>query len=219
MCTGRVLLSVLTWIVSPIMLGCLVMLLVFWLIVVQGQRVRFRREKTKLRIEFDSYRREMQAKVRPWDPSKCLVSTGKANYFWSMKMCSAWTFSSRQVRLEGAVSHSCKVHMGVPVERWQGPCLQFERGCAHRSDGQPCELGGPCTGCAGAARQGRALWGAEPRGHGADFGRAARAAALPDAARPWPARAALGRYKQHVITKLSEFWAKAALARQVHALD
>ena len=79
MCTGRVLLSVLTWIVSPIVLGCLVMLLVFWLIVVQGQRVRFRREKTKLRIEFDSYRREMQAKVRPLDPSNCVISMGTAH--------------------------------------------------------------------------------------------------------------------------------------------
>lgn len=69
-----VLLSVLTWIVSPIVLGCLVMLLVFWLIVVQGQRVRFRREKTKLRIEFDSYRREMQAKV-------VLARRGKGGHF------------------------------------------------------------------------------------------------------------------------------------------
>ncbi|KAK9825842.1 hypothetical protein WJX81_002239 [Elliptochloris bilobata] len=59
-----VLLSVLTWLVSPIVLGCLVVLLVFWLIVVQGQGSRFRREKVKLRAEFDSYRREMQAKAR-----------------------------------------------------------------------------------------------------------------------------------------------------------
>ena len=63
-CGARGLLSVLTWLVSPIVLGCLVVLLVFWLIVVQGQRLRFKREKSKLRVEFDSYRREMQVKVR-----------------------------------------------------------------------------------------------------------------------------------------------------------
>lgn len=63
-CCARGLLSVLTWLVSPIVLGCLVVLLVFWLIVVQGQRLRFKREKSKLRVEFDSYRREMQVKVR-----------------------------------------------------------------------------------------------------------------------------------------------------------
>ena len=69
-CRARGLLSVLTWLVSPIVLGCLVVLLVFWLIVVQGQRLRFKREKSKLRVEFDSYRREMQVKVRRDAPSR-----------------------------------------------------------------------------------------------------------------------------------------------------
>jgi len=62
---GSVLLSILMWLVSPVVLGCLAVLLAFWLIVAQGQRARFRREKSKLRSEFDSYRREMQAKARP----------------------------------------------------------------------------------------------------------------------------------------------------------
>lgn len=70
-CCARGLLSVLTWLVSPIVLGCLVVLLVFWLIVVQGQRLRFKREKSKLRVEFDSYRREMQVKVRC--PRACIL--------------------------------------------------------------------------------------------------------------------------------------------------
>ena len=72
-CCARGLLSVLTWLVSPIVLGCLVVLLVFWLIVVQGQRLRFKREKSKLRVEFDSYRREMQVKVRCPGPDPLLA--------------------------------------------------------------------------------------------------------------------------------------------------
>lgn len=72
-CCARGLLSVLTWLVSPIVLGCLVVLLVFWLIVVQGQRLRFKREKSKLRVEFDSYRREMQVKVRCPGPDRLVL--------------------------------------------------------------------------------------------------------------------------------------------------
>jgi len=71
---GSVLLSILTWLVSPVVLGCLAVLLAFWLIVAQGQRARFRREKSKLRSEFDSYRREMQAKARRPAPEPCCAA-------------------------------------------------------------------------------------------------------------------------------------------------
>lgn len=56
--------SVLQWLINPIVLGSLSILLAFWLIIVRGQRLRYRRETSKLREEFDKYRKEMQAKVR-----------------------------------------------------------------------------------------------------------------------------------------------------------
>ena len=45
------------------MLGGLAVILGFLLLVTQGQRSHFRRDREKLRAEFEQYRKQMQAKV------------------------------------------------------------------------------------------------------------------------------------------------------------
>ena len=60
---GRVVGTILTWLVSPFVLGGAAVILGFLLLVTQGQRAHFRRDREKLRTEFEAYRRQMQAKV------------------------------------------------------------------------------------------------------------------------------------------------------------
>ena len=60
----RVVGTILTWLVSPFVLGGGAVILAFLLLVTQGQRAHFRRDREKLRAEFEAYRRQMQAKVR-----------------------------------------------------------------------------------------------------------------------------------------------------------
>ena len=59
----RVVGTILTWLVSPFVLGGGAVILAFLLLVTQGQRTHFRRDREKLRAEFEAYRRQMQAKV------------------------------------------------------------------------------------------------------------------------------------------------------------
>ena len=53
----------LTWLVNPIVLGSIIVFIAFWLIIARGQLKRYFKESTKLKEEFDKYRREMQVKV------------------------------------------------------------------------------------------------------------------------------------------------------------
>lgn len=55
--------TVLTWLINPIVLGSIIVFIAFWLIIARGQLKRYFRESTKLKEEFDKYRREMQVKV------------------------------------------------------------------------------------------------------------------------------------------------------------
>ena len=55
--------TILTWLVSPFVLGGAAVILAFLLLVTQGQRAHFRKDREKLRAEFEAYRRQMQAKV------------------------------------------------------------------------------------------------------------------------------------------------------------
>lgn len=55
--------TVLTWLVNPIVLGSIIVFIAFWLIIARGQLKRYFKESTKLKEEFDKYRREMQVKV------------------------------------------------------------------------------------------------------------------------------------------------------------
>ncbi|BDA42684.1 Transmembrane channel-like protein 7 [Coccomyxa sp. Obi] len=59
----RVLANILTWAVSPFVLGGLCVVLGFFLLVTQGQRAHFKKDKEHLRMEFEQYRHQMQAKV------------------------------------------------------------------------------------------------------------------------------------------------------------
>lgn len=59
----RVVGTILTWLVSPFVLGGVAVILAFLLLVTQGQRSHFRKDREKLRTEFDQYRKQMQAKV------------------------------------------------------------------------------------------------------------------------------------------------------------
>ena len=60
----RVVGTILTWLVSPFVLGGVAVILAFLLLVTQGQRFHFRKDREKLRNEFEQYRKQMQAKVR-----------------------------------------------------------------------------------------------------------------------------------------------------------
>ncbi|CAL5219565.1 g1422 [Coccomyxa viridis] len=55
--------TILTWLVSPFVLGGVAVILTFLLLVTQGQRSHFRKDREKLRNEFEQYRKQMQAKV------------------------------------------------------------------------------------------------------------------------------------------------------------
>lgn len=63
-CFARVVSNILTWAISPFVLGGLSIVLGFMLLVTQGQRSHYKQDKEKLRTEFEEYRRQMQAKVR-----------------------------------------------------------------------------------------------------------------------------------------------------------
>ena len=56
--------TVLTWLINPIVLGSIIVFIAFWLIIARGKLKRYYRESTKLKEEFDKYRREMQVKVQ-----------------------------------------------------------------------------------------------------------------------------------------------------------
>ena len=70
----RVVGTILTWLVSPFVLGGVAVILAFLLLVTQGQRSHFRKDREKLRAEFEQYRKQMQAKVRAPLPSSVLVA-------------------------------------------------------------------------------------------------------------------------------------------------
>ena len=55
--------TILTWLVSPFVLGGLAVITGFLLLVTQGQRSHFRKDREKLKAEFEQYRRQMQAKA------------------------------------------------------------------------------------------------------------------------------------------------------------
>ena len=55
--------SVLSWLINPIVLGSVILFVGFWLLISRGQLKRYYRESSKLKEEFDKYRREMQVKV------------------------------------------------------------------------------------------------------------------------------------------------------------
>ena len=55
--------TVLTWLINPIVLGSIIVFIAFWLIIARGKLKRYYKESTKLKEEFDKYRREMQVKV------------------------------------------------------------------------------------------------------------------------------------------------------------
>ena len=58
---------VLLWIASPIILGTLSIVLAFLAMINASQRTRYKRKHKEMRMEFDKYRKEMQAKVQPTD--------------------------------------------------------------------------------------------------------------------------------------------------------
>lgn len=55
--------SVLSWLINPIVLGSVILFVGFWLLITRGQLKRYYTESSKLKEEFDKYRREMQVKV------------------------------------------------------------------------------------------------------------------------------------------------------------
>jgi len=55
--------SILAWAVSPFVLGGICIVLGFFLLMTQGQRALYKKDREKLRMEFESYRHQMQAKV------------------------------------------------------------------------------------------------------------------------------------------------------------
>lgn len=58
--------TVLTWCVNPFVLGGTCTILSFALLIAHGQQSFQRRNLEKARAEFEQYRLEMQARVRPW---------------------------------------------------------------------------------------------------------------------------------------------------------
>eukprot|EP00891_Asterochloris_glomerata_P000729 jgi/Astpho2/729/fgenesh1_pg.00015_%23_12_t len=54
---------VLQWIVNPIVLGSIIIFLAFWLLILQARHRRYSQEASKLKLEFEKYRQEMQTKV------------------------------------------------------------------------------------------------------------------------------------------------------------
>ena len=174
-CRARVLLSVLTWLVSPIVLGCLVVLLVFWLIVVQGQRLRFKREKSKLRIEFDSYRREMQVKARCPGAGLCfwrcamrradLVCKGSFPRHYRI-IQGMLTRCQRALSDRGNVCVLCAQHLLVAPGAGSACAARIPQP-ARRSRAAQCwvQRRAPRAGGAGAARQDGRVWRADAREH------------------------------------------------------
>lgn len=61
--TCRVLDTILTWAVSPFVLGALCIILAFLLALTQGQRAAYKLDKDKVRSEFEQFRQEVKAKV------------------------------------------------------------------------------------------------------------------------------------------------------------
>ena len=60
----RVLDTVLTWLISPFVLGGLCLILAFLLSLSHGQRRSAAKDREKVRTELEAFRREMKAKVR-----------------------------------------------------------------------------------------------------------------------------------------------------------
>lgn len=56
--------TILTWAVSPFVLGGLCIILAFLLSLALAQRRGFQRDRLKVRAEFETFRREVKAKVR-----------------------------------------------------------------------------------------------------------------------------------------------------------
>ncbi len=55
--------TILTWAVSPFVLGGLCIILAFLLSLALAQRRGFQRDRAKVRAEFETFRREVKAKV------------------------------------------------------------------------------------------------------------------------------------------------------------
>jgi hypothetical protein len=177
-----VLLSILTWLVSPVVLGCLAVLLAFWLIVAQGQRARFRREKSKLRSEFDSYRREMQAKARPRRASRA------ATHMHTQRFTLTTIYPTPNPN--GHVQALCKRASSLRLASWRCHALSstqdirwsVQRACVRSAEAQPALR----AHADGAGMKRSALWRAERREGRAQPRRAAAAPPLAGLAAPPP---------------------------------
>ena len=69
---------VLQWIVNPIVLGSIIIFLAFWLLIVQARHRRYSQEASKLKLEFEKYRQEMQTKVSSWHGWRALLGPSGA---------------------------------------------------------------------------------------------------------------------------------------------
>ncbi|KAK9909956.1 hypothetical protein WJX75_010045 [Coccomyxa subellipsoidea] len=72
----RVLDNIFTWAISPFVLGGSCVVLGFLLLVTQGQRSHYKKDKEHLRVEFEQYRHQMQAKVLIARKLKGIVELG-----------------------------------------------------------------------------------------------------------------------------------------------
>ena len=72
--------SVLSWLINPIVLGSVILFVGFWLLITRGQLKRYYSESSKLKEEFDKYRREMQVKVELLPPLVCTTQLGPQGF-------------------------------------------------------------------------------------------------------------------------------------------
>ena len=70
---------VLQWIVNPIVLGSIIIFLAFWLLILQARHRRYSQEASKLKLEFEKYRQEMQTKVSSLHGSRVLLGLARAS--------------------------------------------------------------------------------------------------------------------------------------------
>lgn len=68
---------VLQWIVNPIVLGSIIIFLAFWLLILQARHRRYSQEASKLKLEFEKYRQEMQTKVSSLHGSRVLLGLAR----------------------------------------------------------------------------------------------------------------------------------------------
>ena len=117
----RVVGTILTWLVSPFVLGGGAVILAFLLLVDQGQRAHFRRDREKLRAEFEAYRRQMQAKacLSPQRLIRCLPKAqGRVRNMQLMVTCQGshawrhapWPVDGRQWHF--SLSHCQRRYVG-----------------------------------------------------------------------------------------------------------